>query len=213
MAQAKNRIGKADSIISLLQWAWDRGAVIASAVLGGGVMSRLAATTEWIGQYGPIAWGGVGLLTFLIIMAALMGWTALSSRANLRNAQSQAALRAAERSGVNPLETRFYRQRIYLADMMPVDGAMITGKTFEECELIGPAVVVLWNGVDYGHNGHSFVDFIKIGPMITLLPNKLVLEDCTIRRCKVSRVVFLVQGDLVQQFEAAFGEGGIPWLN
>lgn len=212
MDKSGNRLSKADSIVSLSQWGWDKIGIIVASTFGGSLITALAAATEWISRYGPFAWGLIGLGTFLILMAALTAWTGAWSRAQLNRAFAEVAERVAERGSVNPLEARFYRQQIKLEDFLRPDATPVAGKVFEDCDLIGPMVVLLGGAFTYSNNENVFVEFVKVRDHIPMLPNKLILHDVIIRNCRIYSVVFLVPDAQVAMFHAGFA-GDVPWLN
>jgi hypothetical protein len=97
--------------------------------------------------------------------------------------------------GIDPMADRFVRQRIKLLDLAsPIDGT-ITGKTFEDCELIGPANIVIMSSAP-GRGGFDTVNFIDAAAVLVredaMIANCIVLQDCIVRRCKVHRVTMFM---------------------
>lgn len=210
MAQAKNRLGKIDSVVSLVQWAWDRIAVLGASALGGGVMGRLAATTDWISQYGPIAWGLAGLASFILIVFVLSAWAEVSSRSRLRRAQASVVEVSASTVSINPLQAHFLNQRIRLADLIPVAGEPVEGRSFDGCDLIGP-ITVLALGCHFNEVEWTGASFVEIADELFVRhsANKLVLKDSHVRKCRIYNVVFLVREGEAGAMRKLGGE----WLN
>lgn len=207
-----SRLGLLDSIISIGQWVWGKAATFLGAGAGAGLMGYLAAITDWLNAWGPVAWGTVALATFIILFLAIAGGRRVLAGAKLRRAQAFHAGLLAERQAVNPLDPRFTGVRIALVDLMSPFGEPITDRTFENCELIGPAAA-LFSGCHFDYSGIVSSEMVKIGvDYFSTTPNKVVFRDCRFINCKFYNLCCLVPAAHADDFAKTVG-GKSPWLN
>lgn len=115
---------------------------------------------------------------------------------------------------INPLEETFQKQRIRIADLVSPIDSTIQGKTFIDCELIGPANLVVKTTVKGKATIHdvSFLDsdFILVDQGKAY--NAAALMDCTILRGRMYKVTLLVPRDIARVFQTGMNST-IPWLN
>lgn len=194
------KLGILSNLLSVGQWSWNTVTVLMTSAVGAGIMSWLASLTTWINSYGSIAWGAVGLATLLVLLWAITGSQAMIANSRLKNAQARIADKSYDTAMINPLDQNFAGKRISLHDLRTPLGEPLIGRVFNNCELLGPAVIIMNGG---GLNGCTFasVEFGKIKNEFFPLPNKLSLEDCQLVGCKVYNVIFLVPEMLVSKFE------------
>ena len=200
----------------LFGWA-ERFGNIWSLISGLGVISMagLTAWAAWAGdlfaQYAPFSWVAAGILGGLAVALTMLA----AAFARLQWAQARATNKWQEAvSGVNPLKETFQGERIRIADLVsPIDSS-IEGKTFIDCELIGPAnMIVISTGKGKASiSGSSFAatDWVLVDEG-TNVHNAIALIDCTILRGTLYRVTLLVPRGAAQVFEKGFP--AIPWLN
>jgi hypothetical protein len=106
---------------------------------GAGIMICLASITAWLHKYGPLAYGAVGLGTYLLIMLGYM----LYGIAKKSVAASRLVDERWKTGTINPLEGNFSRQRIKLSDFFSPFYVPIRAARFQGCELLGPSNVFL----------------------------------------------------------------------
>lgn len=212
-ARRRFELAKVDSWLAVLQWAWDRAYALIASTAGAAVMGYLAKATGWIAQYGPIAWGGIGLLAFLLIYCVLVWGRGRLAKARMERAAAMVTERAAEHATVNPLAPDFRNQRIRLVDLYTPYGLPIDERSFKDCDLIGPAVLWLSPYTVFRNNTFHNVEFIKIDANTARQwPNKLALTGGGVERCRLVNVIILVHADHAPNFEALF-TGPIQWMN
>jgi len=127
-------------IRAFVTWAWDwaieHWPALTLAIVSGGGMTYLAAVSQWLNQYGPVAWGFAGLIG--LGLAALVYW--LYSSAVHRLAMSAyVGLLSKTSDAINPLDNVFNRRRIKIQDLIDPFTHEVRGKTFTDCDLVGPA--------------------------------------------------------------------------
>jgi hypothetical protein len=181
-----------------------RWAPIVLGTLGVGSISGWAAwATSALSAYSPLSWLGSGLLGVLVSAAVYWLWTS----ANLRSEQSKNAEEMRERAKwVNPLENSFTKQRIDIDVFKRPAPESTTGKTFIDCEIYGPANVLLngYTGLQGVHLG--FCDFVKVKTNHPIY-NGISLNDTTFRNCKIYYVTFYIPDYLVNSIPA-----GANWI-
>ena len=130
----------------------------------------------------------------------------------LRRAQVKLIEETSNTDQINPLKSRFLNERVRLYDLRSPAGEPIGDRTFDECQLIGPAVIALsGSSIDNPRALHN-VEFLALpSDGLTFSPNKMVLQGCRISRCSIYNVIFLVANSERPMFEKEFPQ--IPWLN
>jgi len=86
---------------------------------------------------------------------------------------------------------------------------LITGRTFEDCTIYGPAVLAPLDRMTFEHNTFE----ADAGAIFWLIPEERVhvmgaigLTDCTFRRCVFRRIGIAGRQALIQQFLQAMHE-------
>lgn len=182
-------------------WLWDKviehwpTLAIAS---GGGLMTYLASASNWVSQYGPVAWGAIGLLAALVL--AIVFW--LGGIARTKFAMARYAEKQSDASSINPLAQSFERQRIRLADFFHPLYHPTTGARFQGCELFGPAHVLIRASVIT----HS--TFLECEVVIVKKTAKIVgataFVDCVFNDCKFMRIsIYMVKEEFEHMKKAA----------
>src|SRR5258708_37565714 len=112
-------------------------------------------------QHAPASW------IYATVIGALIGALIAALLAYSREKMQQVRFRNTVFSGtyLNPLDTLFTTKRVRIADLSPPIGAIIEGKTFVDCEIMGPANVV-FEGCHFHGNSGEVVDAIIIKPGI-----------------------------------------------
>src|ERR1700682_548744 len=79
------------------------------------LMVYLASISKWLTTYGPVAWGSVGIATFLLLAGG--SWVVAQGQSIF--AHTQFVKRREDSSAINPLDDHFTRLRINLAEVFP----------------------------------------------------------------------------------------------
>lgn len=140
------------------------------------VSGYLSRSVAFISQFGAFGWWTVGILTFVLVSAAFLcialAWERLATMRALKNWQVNT-------QSVNPLRNAFDGERISIAHLAHPITHRIERKSFNNCELVGPANVVFdGNGVV---SGITFMDcdFVVIRENIHI-KNILVFNGCSL---------------------------------
>jgi hypothetical protein len=137
-----------------------RWAPIVLGTLGvGGISGWAAWATKALVAYSPLSWLGSGLLGVLLSAAVYWLW----NNAKLRYEQSKNSEEMRTRAKwVNPLESVFTTQRIDIDIFKRPAPDTATDKTFVDCDIYGPATIIL-NGYTTLRNGRfGFCDFVEV---------------------------------------------------
>jgi hypothetical protein len=153
-------------------------------------------------QYAPLSWvlsGFAGLL-FALITYAIFAW------ANAKLIRSRYNRDLYEKTGfVDPMANTFEDRRIFLGEFCLPSDPYFAGKTFVNCEIIGPAVLFLrFNNSVYEHQLPNCDAIVLRGRSYH---NVLTADRCTFRGCSFKRITVLV---LPEEFERS---KGLDWLN
>jgi hypothetical protein len=112
-------------------------------------------------------------------------------------------------SHLNPLDTLFTTKRVRIADLSPPIGAIIEGKTFVDCDIMGPANV-MFDGCHFHGNTGDVVDAIIIKP--GMIPrNGFGFRNCIFRGCRFYLVTFMVPEPEYDSFKPP-AHGGLNWI-
>jgi hypothetical protein len=201
------------SFRKFIAWAWKDFNKVA-LLLGWAMSFVLPAWATWamsaLQAWAPLSWVAAGFLGAII---AAIGY-AIFARARLWFVNAwvmDAFYREPDR--INPLDDIFRNRRINIADLISPIEPTIRGKTFIDCELLGPANVALAATRPGGGsmNGVSFFNCdackVKDGASTS---NGVMFEDCTFLRGKVFRITFFIPESGYEHIKNSMP--GIVWL-
>lgn len=157
-------------------------------------------------QYTPLSWVAVGFLGLVTYSAsvAIWGW---GRQRLVRSRYDQAML--AKGGAIDPLAKTFERKRIFLNDFALPSKPIIEGKTFIDCEIVGPANVIL-------NMGNSVTDHqLPVCDALVLAPdadpyNGYVFNHCVFRGCSFVRVTLMFT---MQEYRGAKGVNWLRWIS
>jgi len=111
-------------------------------IVAGWVMSSWAAWfTAALAPYSPLSWVLAGAVMALVLAVII---TLLSKTADVLTRWNFARKMAASPPSFNPLDTVFERMQLKLSDLRNPYAPVHDGKTFLDCELIGPGVIAFY---------------------------------------------------------------------
>ena len=184
-------------------------------LLGG--MSTFGAIAGWAAQsspalvrYAPFSWVAAALAGTLIFF--VIARLAVAIRTALLNADIRRRFYDAP-NRLNPVQEVFRGERINISDLVPPYEPVIRGKTFIDCELIGPASILL-NATKPGSGGFNGVMFLEAAGIVVQdgigIPNCTVFEDCQFLRGKIVRVLIFVPRLGYDHVHGSFPQ--LPWI-
>jgi hypothetical protein len=181
-------------------------ALLAGWAIASGLFSWAVAASGIFGAYAPFSWMfaafvGAGL-------AALIYQLGISAHRQLIRNRYDAKL-LANGGAIDPLAKTFESKRIYLNEFALPSKPLIEGKTFIECELIGPANVVLVSGNTVTDQQLPICDAILIAEGADP-SNGYVFRNCIFRNCSFVRVTFMVTS---AELDAAKRMDWLRWIS
>ena len=207
MAKWLRRTETVEALIAL----FERGRVwlVLGGLSSGGVFAWLAAATEWLNAYGPITWGIAGAFGVVIFVSVLAIWAKFALLVERRR---HARLQTESFDPINPLNDDFRKMRINLSVFdSPFPGDVVANKKFDDCELIGPATVILIGGNLIIKNETTNCNFVRVRNDFHLY-GVIAFKDCTIQECRLLNMTILVPLSQVGTFEQGF-DRPIVWLD
>jgi len=179
-------------------------------VSGGAIAAWAAWATEVFQTYSPFSWVISGMVGGLVVALALWAAAYASDRRVIRDIRARHQNKS---NSANPLETSFRKERINIQDLLPPYDNKITGKTFIECELIGPANVFILQS----QGGKTFITNCKLQLSVAAVvkdnsqfSSSVIFVDCSITQCTFVNVVLMVHehiaADTAQRIQ------GILWV-
>ena len=155
-------------------------------LVGGSIMGVLAAISNWLAPYGPIAWGSVGIASILVLV--FIYWLYGLARAKIATADYAKAKSMA--SIVNVLSPTHNHEKINLVDFFNHFYMSNDDIRFEGCDSVGPALILL---DECQLLSSRFIDCeVVIGRTDRLVRGAAKFRHCTILRCRIFRVTFIM---------------------
>ena len=190
-----------DTILTIVQW------VLPSV---GAAMSGIGAyLTGTLHEYAPFSWIAAALLGALVVsgITAFIAWVR-SEVARTRYLRSVSI----HADGVNPLDDSFHRARIHIEVLADPVRKTIEGKTFVNCDLIGPRAVAFGHCV-FGTNIAFFnCDYLQIPMGPRKVENFISFKNCTFNNCRFYSLIMAVNGQTADMFDK-LSNGKIQWLS
>tara|TARA_R110002012_G_scaffold90174_2_gene220615 strand:- start:385 stop:1068 length:684 start_codon:yes stop_codon:yes gene_type:complete len=162
--------------------------------------------TDWINQYGPIAYVGTGILALIIglIISVLALWVV--ERWTILAIRRKSKIRGA---AVDPMARQYFNERVFLDDIAPPFNGSIANKTFERCQIIGPLNVYPMR-TSIERCIYTNVDHIMVDPeKIRAITNARIIDNCIFRDCEIFNISFLINSINYQYFD---NSGGCNWV-
>lgn len=195
-----------DWIKNVGAWLWRSWSNItwfAALVASFAVPAWAARVTGVFAQYAPLSWVIVGFVGMASGSAtlALFAW----GRGRLVRSRYDAKL-LAQGGEIDPLAKTFERKRIFLNEFVLPSMPLIEGKTFIDCEIIGPASVILNIGNTVSEHRLPKCDaYVMSAPA---QPNNgYIFNNCAFRGCSFIRVSLMFS---LMEYDKA---KDVEWLN
>jgi hypothetical protein len=170
------------------------------------VMAYLAYITDWVSSYGPVGWGAIGVVTFLVLAFALY----LYGRYQVEAAAAEFTRRKGEAAGANVLSPVHENERINLVDFYHPFYRATENARFENCDLMGPAWVAI-DGCNFLHDLFSECELVIVRSDRPI-KGASRFRFCTFVRSRFYRVTFIVNHEQFQTFPQEF-RAGIPVIS
>jgi hypothetical protein len=173
---------------------------VGSTVIGAATIGAWAASaTEWINQYGPIAW--VATAFICAGLTVFIFWGASKIKLNWETASATKKWKQ-DVTNINPLDNEFNRKRINFKDLVHPIHRKIIGKTFTHCELMGPANIILENCMLNGVVFHDCdIVITKEGASVKIV-NMVILQRCNFVGGEIFTCTIFAEPEARAAFEA-----------
>jgi len=194
---------KIDRLFLGIEWKLSLVGIMLGAAGSFALPAWALRAANMFSQYAPFSWvvaGFSGLLAYAIFI-----WLVGLGRSNLVRSKYDAKFMQ-ETGGVDPLAKVFEGKRIYLNDFVLPSQPQVVGKTFVDCEIVGPANMYFEfdNSVDDIQPG--LVDAVALSGERQFY-NGVLFRNCKFRACTFHRVTLFFQAKEALRIE------GLNWLN
>jgi hypothetical protein len=141
-------------------------------------------TAQIFAEYAPFSWVAAGILGALTWAIIRLLWQ-LANRIRVRSKYDEYFV---ERNrDFNPLETTFERKRIYVDDLVLPSHPFVDGKTFVDCDIIGPANIYFASGNSIPVLKPPVFDMVCLDPTKRFW-NGFIFSNCIFRNCSFQRI-------------------------
>jgi hypothetical protein len=200
------KIEKLNRFLSGLEWRWSLGAAIwglAFPVSSFAIPAWAARAAGVFSNYAPLSWVAIGFAGLFIyaLCVALYGFGQVRGVRAKYDAKFMA-----ETGGVDPLAKVFEGKRIFLNDFILPSTPLVDGKTFVDCEIVGPANIFLQMDNAINNVRPRSVDAVALDGK-TQFYNCFVFRNCTFRGCTFHRVTLFFTP------HEAIANQSLQWLN
>lgn len=160
------------------------------AGLVGVVFGFLSQGVEWISQFGLFGWLSAGICAFAITGFGF----ATVARAQLWRVESKGRTQlSGESSPLDPMEPIFRNKRIKIIDLINPYDQVVLNKKFIDCEIIGPAnILIMFNRSKFHNNNFERSDSIEIRDD-AIPQNATNIVECDFEGCRFFKVSMLFQ--------------------
>jgi hypothetical protein len=197
-----DRLYRLDTLTALGQLAWQ---YLVLLLIGGGVMGYLAFATEWLNQWGPIAWGVAFCLGAIVVALLATLWAIIDER----RARKQLTQALVERpQSINLLEPTFEFKTISLNDLFFPLNPRINRKFFRKFRFIGPGILFLGDKTKLSHSSFGPCTFIATYEN-TKTFGVISVEDSTLTECEFYNGTFLLVSNVADELVADLRKAGV----
>lgn len=197
-----------DRFFARLEWRWSLANFIwgAWAIASVTLPAWAVKTANLFSDYSPVSWVGAGVLGFLVFCFGFFVY----AHARFRLVQARYNERSLEIGATaDPLAKVFEKKRIFLNQFAMPSNPFINGKTFVDCEIIGPANIFLASGNRVDEPQLPSCDGAVLSPNATSF-NSYSFINCAFRRCSFQRINFFISDE---EYQNAPNIRGLDWIN
>ncbi|WP_425039382.1 hypothetical protein [Primorskyibacter sp. S187A] len=174
------------------EWRLSLATVIWSLLVPAGSFALPAWATKATGvfsEYAPLSWVVAGFGGLLCYALAVFIYGTGQQR-SVRSRYDAKFMQ--ETGGIDPLATVFEAKRIYLNDFVLPSNPVIMGKTFVNCEIVGPANLYLEVGNGIDNVWPDKVDAVALSGDNKFY-NGFLVRDCRFRGCRFHRTTLFFE--------------------
>lgn len=198
-------------LVKTLNWLWNSVgtlALIAAWMASFALPAWAVHASVMFTRYQPFSWvlaGFTGAVVFAGIVSLVAGARARWSDTNIRSR----FYRDADR--INPLERVFERRRIQVRDLVPPFINSVQEKTFDHCDIVGPAnIILLANGGATLH-GNTFFKTDAVSTSASAKPQTAIeFFNCRFINCNFYDVTLFMLEDVYDAANSTIN--GLNWI-
>lgn len=180
-------LGHLSRIFSSVEWGWSLALLVIGAIGSFALPAWAVSVMAGLQQFAPLSWviaGFAGLafsaFCYSVYASAYRRWVRSRYDRDLY-----------KKSGfVDPMARTFEDKRIYLSEFCLPSDQYIEGKTFVNCEIIGPAVVYLRNDYQALEQKLPVCDAVVFRKGSVY--NSIIVDRCSFRGCSFKRITILL---------------------
>jgi hypothetical protein len=189
-----------------LEWSWSLAGRIMTAAASFALPAWAVEASEAFARYSPLSWvvagfAGVALAAAIYLVFQIARRLAIRSRFDARAIDKG--------TYVNPLDQTFENKRIFLHDFALPSHPIISGKTFINCIIIGPANIFLEFGNSVNLPQYPVSDAVYL-PRDKQFYNGFVFRNCMFRGCSFQRIT-MIWGH--QDYENIKANAFLRWIS
>lgn len=160
--------------------------------------------TGIMAEWAPASWVAAGFagMAIAVPLFALFAW----AKGRLVRARYDARL-LAQGGEIDPLAKTFERKRIFLNEFVLPSLPYVEGKTFIDCEIVGPANLILRSGNSVTAQKLPYCDGYVLSDF-NLPNNGYVFDNCVFRGCSFNRVSLMLT---LPEYALSRGTDWIIW--
>lgn len=183
--------------------------LIVAALAAVGVGGVIGAFTDALRPWAPASW----MACALVALVAFLALVRLSASVYRSYVDSNIRKKFyADTAKFDPMKTRFDRERFRVIDLIHPFSNVIEDRQFENCEIIGPANIVLIATGKGMLNGNNFANCDAVSHMgDAKLNTAIIFKDCRFLNCQFYNVLLMMQEDVYDAANTAIT--GLNWIN
>jgi hypothetical protein len=199
------RIGR---VLNALESRWSLLALVqASGLVASFSLPAWAVrSAEIFSQCAPFSWVAAGFLGVLVWAITRWIWQAANT---LRVRAKYDAKFMEDGSRLNPLDLTFERKRILLNNFVLPSFALIDGKTFIDCDLIGPANIYFHSSNQAAPIRAPKIDAVWLEPK-AVFNNGFIFNNCIFRNCSFQRITMFAS---VENYDNWKDNPNVNWIS
>jgi len=195
-----------NKIFMHFEWRLSLATVVWSLLVPAGSFALPAWATKAAGvfsQYAPLSWVVAGFAGLFIYALAVFIYGTGQQR-SVRSRYDSNFMQ--ESGGVGPMLRVFEGKRVYLNDFVLPSNPLVDGKTFVDCEIVGPTNMYLEFDNKINDIRPGLVDTVALSGEKVFL-NGVRFRNCIFRGCTFHRVTLFIRPE-----EVPF-QMRLEWLN
>jgi len=179
-------------------WLFDKGATVYSLIGSSVLAAAMTYLASLAKQLPPVAWGAIGVVTFLAVMIGItLARYLLAKQKEAEARQGELEARReftqsfSQRADINPLKREHERVRIRMTDMYHPFFERYENYRFTYCEIVGPVNILL-----NGHSHISYCQFVECEWIIihddAVMVSPVAFLNAHFENCKFFRTTFFM---------------------